>query len=88
MNVIKPILKRKSSVLTEDDISYGVFPQDVLEYMVFMMVNTSKSNKQHQRKKTRETILREERNSMIEEQFEEPQHLEQSKRVLRHKACS
>ena len=53
-----------------------------------MMVNASKSNKQHQRKKTQETILTEERNSMIEEQFEEPQHLEQSKRVLWHKACS
>lgn len=34
MNVIKPILKRESSGLTEDDISYGVFPQNVLEYFL------------------------------------------------------
>ena len=34
MNVIKPILKRESSGLTEDDIPYGVFPQDVLEYFL------------------------------------------------------
>ena len=39
-----------------------------------MMLKTRKNNKQHQRKKkrTQGTILREERNSMIEEQFEEP----------------
>lgn len=32
MNVIKPILKRESSGLTEKDITYYVFQQNVLEY--------------------------------------------------------
>ena len=45
---------------------------DEKKYMMFMIVNTSKNNKQHQRKITQGEILREERNSMIEEQFEEP----------------
>ena len=35
-------------------------------------------------KATYGTILREERNSMMEEKFEEPQHLDQLKRVLWH----
>ena len=45
---------------------------DEKKYMMFMIVNTRKNNKQHRRKITRGEILREERNSMIEEQFEEP----------------
>ena len=39
-------------------------------------------------KATSGTILREVRNSMMEEKFEEPQHLDQSKSVLWHRACN
>ena len=53
-----------------------------------MMVNTRKSNKQQQRKKLKGAILWEERNSRIEKQFEEPQPLDQSKRVFWHRTCN
>ena len=33
-------------------------------------------------------IRREERNSMMEEQVEEPQHLDQSNKVPQHRACN
>ena len=50
-----------------------------------MMVNTKKKRKNIKENRTQGTILREESNFMIEEQFEEPQ---QSKIVLWHKACN
>ena len=42
---------------------------------------------QRYEKQIKEALLREVRNSRVEEQFAEPQHLAQSKRALWHRAC-
>ena len=45
---------------------------DEKKYMMFMIVNTSKNNKQHRRKITQGEILREERNSMKKNDSKNP----------------
>ena len=46
------------------------------------------SNKKRKRKETLGVLLRVEKNSKVEEQFEDPQHLTHSKRVFWQSACN
>lgn len=49
---------------------------------------TMKRQQKAKKQKNQETILREEMNSIIEEQSKMPQHRDQSKRIRWHKSCN